>query len=35
MRLEEQAQSTFYNSFKSLQEQTAENACFFESLNIS
>lgn len=35
MRLEELVQATFFPSFKSLQEQTADNTCFFESLNIS
>lgn len=35
MRLEELAQATFFPSFKSLQEQTVDSACFFESLNIS
>ena len=35
MRLEELSQATFFSSFKSLQEQTADNTCFFESLNIS
>ena len=34
MRLEELAQATFFSSFKSLQEQTVDSACFFESLNI-
>ena len=35
MRLEELVQATFFPSFKSLQEQTVDSACFFESLNIS
>jgi len=35
MRLEELAQATFLPSFKHLQRQTGESACFFESLNIS
>ena len=35
MRLEELAQATFFSSFKSLQEQTVDSACFFESLNIT
>lgn len=35
MRLEELAQATFFPSFKHLQEQTVDSACFFESLNIS
>ncbi len=35
MRLEELAQATFFPSFKSLQEQTVDSTCFFESLNIS
>lgn len=35
MRLEELVQATFFPSFKHLQEQTGESACFFESLNIS
>lgn len=35
MRLEELVQATFFPSFKSLQELTVDNTCFFESLNIS
>lgn len=35
MRLEELVQATFFPSFKHLQEQTVESACFFESLNIN
>jgi hypothetical protein len=35
MRLEELPQATLFTSFASLQEHTAENVCFFESLNIA